>query len=159
MKFVSFQTQCTTKYHTLTSVPLKCHTISSLINIKYCLGLDPLSSCYLLKFNHLRILIDCGLELGSLLNFTPSSLKEGGNAEHKKDILSCFKDIGGAVYVDSTAKLHLPQLSLVDMSSVDALIVTNCYNMLALPYITEYTNFKGKIYATEPTIQLGRYHF
>lgn len=29
--------------------------------------------------------------------------------------------------------------------------------MLALPYLTEYTNFKGKIYATEPTAHIGRY--
>jgi integrator complex subunit 9 len=28
--------------------------------------------------------------------------------------------------------------------------------MLALPFITEYSKFKGKIYATEPTIQIGR---
>ncbi|CAB4391337.1 unnamed protein product [Rhizophagus irregularis] len=28
--------------------------------------------------------------------------------------------------------------------------------MLALPYITEYTNFKGMIYATEPTVLFGR---
>lgn len=28
--------------------------------------------------------------------------------------------------------------------------------MLALPYITQHSGFKGKIYATEPTIQMGR---
>eukprot|EP01098_Paradermamoeba_levis_P010049 TRINITY_DN4207_c0_g2_i1.p1 TRINITY_DN4207_c0_g2~~TRINITY_DN4207_c0_g2_i1.p1 ORF type:complete len:704 (-),score=190.32 TRINITY_DN4207_c0_g2_i1:65-1936(-) len=28
--------------------------------------------------------------------------------------------------------------------------------MFALPFITEYSGFKGKIYATEPTIQIGR---
>lgn len=30
-------------------------------------------------------------------------------------------------------------------------------NMLALPYITEGTNFKGEVYATEPTLQIGRF--
>lgn len=29
--------------------------------------------------------------------------------------------------------------------------------MMALPYITEGTGFKGKVYATEPTLQIGRY--
>lgn len=29
-------------------------------------------------------------------------------------------------------------------------------NMLALPYITEGTGFAGTVYATEPTLQIGR---
>lgn len=29
--------------------------------------------------------------------------------------------------------------------------------MMALPFITEGTGFKGKVYATEPTLQIGRY--
>lgn len=29
--------------------------------------------------------------------------------------------------------------------------------MLALPYITEKTGFKGIIYATEPTLQIGKF--
>uniref|UniRef100_A0A0E9SNV8 Uncharacterized protein n=1 Tax=Anguilla anguilla TaxID=7936 RepID=A0A0E9SNV8_ANGAN len=28
--------------------------------------------------------------------------------------------------------------------------------MMALPYITEHTGFTGTIYATEPTLQIGR---
>lgn len=29
--------------------------------------------------------------------------------------------------------------------------------MLGLPFITEFGRFKGKIYATDPTVQLGRW--
>lgn len=29
--------------------------------------------------------------------------------------------------------------------------------MMALPFITEGTGFKGRVYATEPTLQIGRY--
>lgn len=29
--------------------------------------------------------------------------------------------------------------------------------MMALPYITEHTGFTGTVYATEPTLQIGRY--
>lgn len=28
--------------------------------------------------------------------------------------------------------------------------------MMALPFITEGTGFKGRVYATEPTLQIGR---
>jgi hypothetical protein len=29
--------------------------------------------------------------------------------------------------------------------------------MMALPYITEHTGFTGTVYATEPTMQIGRW--
>jgi len=45
---------------------------------------------------------------------------------------------------------------MVDMSQVDAILISNSANMLALPYITEYTGFKGTIYCTEPTLQIGK---
>ena len=105
------------------------------------------------------VLLDCGLELASLLTFLPDGLKDSLNSEEfKKSLPSLnFKQIGANTYINSAPKFHLPQLSLIDISSVDAIVITNFYNILALPYITEYTGFKGKIYATEPTIQMGRY--
>jgi len=43
------------------------------------------------------------------------------------------------------------------LSEVDVILLSNYRNMLALPYITECTGFKGVIYATEPTLHIGRY--
>lgn len=68
-----------------------------------------------------------------------------------------LKQIGANIYINSAVKLHPPQLDMIDVSSIDAIVITNFFNILALPYITEYTNFSGKIYATEPTVQIGRY--
>ena len=48
------------------------------------------------------------------------------------------------------------QFGLVDMSQIDAIILSSFTTMLALPYITHFTNFRGKIFATEPTLQIGR---
>lgn len=31
--------------------------------------------------------------------------------------------------------------------------------MMALPYITEHTGFTGTVYATEPTVQIGRWEY
>jgi len=43
------------------------------------------------------------------------------------------------------------------LSEVDVILLSNYHNMLALPFITECTGFKGVIYATEPTLHIGRY--
>jgi len=40
---------------------------------------------------------------------------------------------------------------------VDVILLSNYHNMLALPYVTECTGFKGVVYATEPTLHIGRY--
>ncbi|CAG8509269.1 4899_t:CDS:10, partial [Scutellospora calospora] len=56
----------------------------------------------------------------------------------------------GQFYVET------PVFSSVDWKSIDFILITNYKNMLALPYITEYSEFKGKIYATEPTVIFGR---
>jgi len=50
-----------------------------------------------------------------------------------------------------------PQLTgLVDLATVDCILISNYETITALPYITQFTDFKGKIYATEPTKQFGR---
>jgi len=49
------------------------------------------------------------------------------------------------------------QCGLLDLSEVDVILLSNYHNMLALPYVTECTGFKGVIYATEPTLHIGRY--
>lgn len=53
-------------------------------------------------------------------------------------------------------KMQIPRLESVDFSQVDVILISNYMNMLALPYVTEHTEFKGVIYATEPTKQIGK---
>ena len=50
-----------------------------------------------------------------------------------------------------------PQMNVVDISTIDTILLSNHSCMLALPFITEDTEFKGRVYATEPTLQIGRY--
>ena len=52
--------------------------------------------------------------------------------------------------------VETPEFSSIDWNSIDFIFITNYNHMLALPYVTEYTDFKGKIYATEPTVLFGR---
>ena len=53
--------------------------------------------------------------------------------------------------------VRAPDFDVVDVSQVDVLLISNAFNMLALPFLTEYTDFRGIIYATEPTVQIGRH--
>ncbi|KAF9896913.1 Integrator complex subunit 9 [Lobosporangium transversale] len=53
----------------------------------------------------------------------------------------------------------LPDFSGVDFKSIDVVLISNYNHILALPYLTEFTDFQGRIFATEPTIEFGRYAF
>lgn len=50
----------------------------------------------------------------------------------------------------------LPDFSGVDLKSIDVVLISNYNHLLALPYLTEFTDFQGRIFATEPTIEFGR---
>lgn len=52
---------------------------------------------------------------------------------------------------------QLPDFSGIDLKSVDVVLISNFNHMLSLPYLTEFTDFQGRIFATEPTIEFGRY--
>lgn len=56
----------------------------------------------------------------------------------------------------SDDKLHTPQFDLVDITTIDFILISNFWNIGALPYLTEYYGFEGKIFATVPTIQQGK---
>lgn len=65
--------------------------------------------------------------------------------------------IGDDVFLESSQmRVAGPNWELLDLSDIDVLLISNFYNMAALPFLTEYTNFNGAVYATEPTMQIGR---
>lgn len=106
------------------------------------LGLNPSASCYLLKLKNVSILLDCGAEFSSLLDFMPLGLNSCGPKFH-----SSLPPLEG---------VEAPRLDAFVVDQLDYVLISNFYNMTCLPYLTEYCGFKGKIYATEPTVQLGR---
>lgn len=60
------------------------------------------------------------------------------------------------IFVDSPPEIGPPTSGLVDFAEVDAILVSNYLSMLALPFITNGTGFKGVVLMTEPTMQVGR---
>ena len=61
------------------------------------------------------------------------------------------KQGGGFVY-----RLQLPSLSSVDVGALDVVLLSNHLTLLALPLLTEDLGYKGKIYATQLTLDFGR---
>ncbi|XP_036169433.1 integrator complex subunit 9 isoform X2 [Myotis myotis] len=131
----------------------------------YCLSGHPTLPCNVLKFKSTTIMLDCGLDMTSTLNFLPLPLVQSprlsnlpgwslkdGNVFLDKELKEC----SGHVFVDSVPEFCLPETELIDLSTVDVILISNYHCMMALPYITEHTGFTGTVYATEPTVQIGR---
>ena len=118
-------------------------------------------------------LVDCGLDTSTLLRFPPRNTigdDDGADIDHRTTIdLDIFgppnpeNDNGSRkrrkldVFAEAGRFLvQTPDFSAVDWKAVDFILISSYRHMLALPFVTEYTEFMGKIYATEPTIEFGR---
>ena len=111
-------------------------------------------------------MLDCGLDSSSLLNFMPIPLVHSAKLSQMSKVASKDKPaldgelreslIQGKFFIDAEPEHNIPDLGVIDFSSIDAILISNYTTMLALPYITEETNFSGAIYLTEPTLHFGR---
>lgn len=68
-----------------------------------------------------------------------------------------MKENGDRIFVDSPPEFCPPLDKLIDFAQVDVILISNYLCMMALPFVTEGTGFKGRVYATEPTLQIGRF--
>nr|XP_039259766.1 integrator complex subunit 9-like [Styela clava] len=123
--------------------------------------------CIVLKFKSCTIMLDCSLDLLSSLKFLPCGSTERTSGKHlSKWVLrdsdgqvitdNELKECSGSVFVDSSPEFCIPEIDLLDLSTVDVILVSNYFNMLAVPYLTEYCGFQGAVYATDPSHQIGR---
>ncbi|XP_031353559.1 integrator complex subunit 9-like isoform X2 [Photinus pyralis] len=135
-------------------------------NIFYCLSNDPNKPCHILTFREITLMLDCGLSMQSVLNFLPLSYvysnrlhnlpvwmpNDGGDT----DVEGELRENGDRIFIDSLPEFCPPLDKLIDFAQVDVILISNYLCMMALPFITEGTGFQGKVYATEPTLQIGR---
>lgn len=134
----------------------------------YNLSASQTSPCVVVKFKGCSIMLDCCLDLKSVRYFLPlyhgkkSTFHEKSSKQELKDegstsrLTSEIKEIFGRAFVDSSPEFSFPEVDLLDLSTVDAILLSNFSSITALPFITEYCGFKGQVYATEPTKQFGR---
>ena len=73
--------------------------------------------------------------------------------QNKQFLLDC------GVHPAYTGVSSLPFLDLVDLSQIDAVLITHFHldHAAALPFLTEKTNFKGKVFMTHPTKAILKY--
>lgn len=134
---------------------------------QYCLSGDPAKPCYIISFKELLIMLDCGLAMQSALNFLPLPLVQSSrfqtfpnwisSRDHDTQVDGELKECCNRVFIDSPPEFNAPMEKIIDFSEIDIILISNYMNMLALPYITEGTGFSGTVYATEPTLQIGRF--
>lgn len=104
---------------------------------------------FILALNFLPLSLVQSSKFASLPNWLPRDHHDQADGE--------LKECCGKVFIDSAPEFLSPIEKIVDFSEIDIILISNYLNMLALPYITEDTNFKGVVYATEPTLQIGRF--
>jgi integrator complex subunit 9 len=126
------------------------------------------ASCYLVKLsNGINILCDCPLDLKQAYSINiemDSSALVPSQHNMITDWSYAPQTIDLNAYVtkprDSTYSLFpwiiLPKWDLVDFGTLDYILISNHHLITALPYITEYTNFKGQILATSPIKHFAR---
>ena len=125
------------------------------------------SPCMVLKLKDITIMLDCHLDMSPLLNYLPTppidskkwtSLRQwmSSDVKHSLGTETNLYEVSGRVFIDSMPEVCTPQDGLVDFASIDVILISNFFNILALPFITQYSGFGGKVLATEPTLEIGR---
>lgn len=137
----------------------------------------PSKSCNVISFRDTHIMIDCTLDLMSILGYLPLSLiynehlsslpnwkaprertKSASFTYKESKIINCeIKECHSGVHcIDASPEFALFDTKLFDLSHIDVVLISNYLNMFGLPYLTERLGFNGVVYVTEPTYHFGR---
>lgn len=130
----------------------------------YSLSDNPNKPCYVVQFKQVSLMLDTGLDISTFQHFIPLPVVEKPQAApvYSPDLCDTdLRDAGAgagsvAPLVDSEPEVLPPEAGLFPFPDVDAVLISNYSCMLALPFITESPGWRGKVYATEPSILLGR---
>lgn len=135
---------------------------------QYCLSSDAAKPCFVLSFKEVTIMLDCGLSAHSVLNFLPLAAVPSSRLAalpaysppqlHEPALDGELKECCGRVFVDAVPEFCPPLDKVVDFATLDAILISNYTCMLALPFVTEESGFRGRVYATEPTLQIARFY-
>ncbi|KAF7730988.1 Integrator complex subunit 9 [Apophysomyces ossiformis] len=132
----------------------------------------PQPKTFVVELEEHSVLLNCPLETFVLNPTRAVPETPVDHANSSDDLASILADVGSLnKSADSTAGLastsesinyedrcvfRIPSFELVDLNSIDAILISNSESMLGLPFLTEYMGYKGKIFATTPTVEFAR---
>jgi hypothetical protein len=155
----SFLTTLTLQPHTRTI----CHQCVLSLSMKL-FSLDHDGRCMVIKLNGIRILLDCPLDLTKLVHFQPplrgptaSTATPSPTTSTSSSSNMFLGSVGELVTIASVPRFATPNFSMLEPQTIDVVVISNWDGILALPFLLSDPTFTPAIYATEPTIQLGRY--
>ncbi|VDP30904.1 unnamed protein product [Schistosoma margrebowiei] len=113
------------------------------------LNTDVHSPCYLLHIRDVNLLLDCCMDLSNLSYFLPKHQLMSPGCSDLPNMWSGH-DEGGMV------SSLLCNMSSIFWETIDVILVSNTRSILGLPFLFENTNFRGKVFATEPVVKFGK---
>ncbi|CAF0809066.1 unnamed protein product [Brachionus calyciflorus] len=129
----------------------------------YCLSGEPNYPCFVLAAKGCNIMLDCALNMKTLQHFIPQMLVLNQRFEsipnHRSPngtVYENIKELNNRFYLNTQLEFCIPEFNLINIEDLDAVLITNPNNMLALPYLTRLKGFRANIYCTEPLMHFGR---
>ncbi|ESO02665.1 hypothetical protein HELRODRAFT_161956 [Helobdella robusta] len=124
------------------------------------LSTNPNFPCSLLNVNNVTVMLDCALDVSTLSLFAPLDVIPSQQCQSDsfsiKNVQKDFLDVFSVKYINTTPEFIIPNIELLDVSMIDVVLISNFNYILGLPYVTEHPDFRGVVYATEPTTQFGK---
>ena len=114
--------------------------------------LEAAPHCHELGLHSTRILLDYTVDETASLNHVPPCCYPLPSKSPKQTV-----KIGGQWMLTGEECIELPTPESLELSTISAVLVTSAEQMLALPILTEYTDFHGIVIATTAAAQLGHH--
>eukprot|EP00124_Ichthyophonus_hoferi_P002219 Ihof_evm8s142 gene=Ihof_evmTU8s142 len=142
-------------------ITLPCTRLILIDTVKWHVGQGPLGACLAVKHKGLRILLDPCLDLLPFLHFLPQPMAYDSECPLKlKREVAKGQDTNLTAYhaenyLSGQVQFKALEKAAVDFGEFDVVLLSHWKSVMALPLVTEYSNFKGKVYTTVPTMVLG----
>lgn len=118
---------------------------------------DSPANTFLINWNRTNILFNFPLEILGLC--TLPGIRQHRDPEEEYDTKLAADVDASLPYLEDCPEqtvFRTANISLVDVRTIDLVLISNSDMMLGLPYLTEVLGYKGRIVATEPVIEFGR---
>ncbi|KAL9152175.1 hypothetical protein ABFS82_11G103000 [Erythranthe guttata] len=113
--------------------------------------------CHILDISGFRILLDCPMDLSSLLVFSPVPIDPNPIISNEKTSLKIDKPLDASSLICAQPRYRtVKNLILWDVSFIDVVLISSPMGMMGLPFLTRNKDFSAKVYATEVAARIGQ---